>query len=288
MADNEGKMTFDALSSVYRTEINSTSLTNIRKDFYTAVQELIEEQSKECDRLAQENPDSIVYDGANQRKKNMLMNLRKIVEKRMDKIAGMAMRGAMGANNVIDNLTPEEKEYYNSVLEASKVFWKLSEKKRKVMISPDITKVDGPVVEKVPEPVVQNEPIIEKRPVSDDIPLSEIPMDDSPEELLPKEEVVDDELEEEPVPVEVPLPEPIAEIVQEPVEEPPAAPENVPNPLEGISDEENVIIRILEDLPPFSGLEWDYVLKKEDIVRMPAVLAKALINRGMARLVPTA
>ena len=288
MADNEGKMTFDALSSVYRTEINSTSLTNIRKDFYTAVQELIEEQSKECDRLAQENPDSIVYDGANQRKKNMLMNLRKIVEKRMDKIAGMAMRGAMGVNNVIDNLTPEEKEYYYSVLEASKVFWKLSEKKRKVMISPDITKVDEPVVEKKPEPIIQNEPAIEKRPVSDDIPLSEIPMDDSPEELLPKEEVVDDELEEEPVPVEVPLPEPIAEIVQEPVEETRAAPENVPNPLEGISDEENVVIRILEDLPPFSGLEWDYVLKKEDIVRMPAVLAKALINRGMARLVPTA
>ena len=28
-----------------------------------------------------------------------------------------------------------------------------------------------------------------------------------------------------------------------------------------------------------------YVLKKEDIVTMPAVLAKALINRGMARLV---
>ena len=213
------------------------------------------------------------------------MNLRKIVEKRMDKIAGMAMRGAMGANNVIDSLTPEEKEYYNAVLEASKVFWKLSEKKKRVLVSPDITKVAEPA------PVKIAEPVIEKRPVSDDIPLSEIPMDDSPEEIPPKEEITEDEEfdDQEIIPEETVQPEPVTEEMPAPAETvPETVPEKTVNPLEGISDEENIIIRILEDLPPFSGLEWDYVLRKEDIVRMPAVLAKVLINRGMARLVPTA
>ncbi len=285
MADDKELMKFDELSSIYRTEISSTSLSTIRKDFYTAVQELIEDQSKKCDILAQENPDSIVYEGAIQRKKNILMNLRKIVEKRMDKIAGMAMRGAMGANNVIDSLTPEEKEYYNAVLEASKVFWKLSEKKRKILVSPDITKVAEPA------PAKAAEPVIEKKPVSDDIPLSEIPMDDSPEELPPQEEIAEEEEfdDQEIIPEETVQPEPAAADVPAPAETvPEAVPEKTSNPLEGIPDEENIIIRILEDLPPFSGLEWDYVLRKEDIVRMPAVLAKVLINRGMARLVPTA
>ena len=296
MAGKDGDMTFDELSSIYRSEISSTSLSTIRKDFYTAVQALIEEKSKECDKLAAENPDSFVYEGALQRKKNILVNLRKIVEKRMDKIAGMAMRGAMGAKNVIDNLTPEEKDYYNSILESSKEFWKLSEAKRKIMVSPDITKIAEPVKE--PEPVVEKtEPVVKKTPVDDDIPLSEMMINDTPDEPEPIDDgSMDDEFEDQSVPIvgpepdDVPVQEPeeaapetVEEVTDGPAEEP--VPVSVPNPLESIPDDANIIIRILEDLPPFSGPEWDYVLKKEDIVTMPAVLAKALINRGMARLV---
>ena len=132
MADKEGPLTFDALSTVYRMEKNSSMLSVIRKDFYTAAQELIAAQSSECDRLAMENPDSIVYEGATQRKKQILVTLRSVVEYRMSKIASMATRGAMGADNVIDSLTSEEKEYYEKVLEASKEFWKLSKRKKYV------------------------------------------------------------------------------------------------------------------------------------------------------------
>ena len=49
-------------------------------------------------------------------------------------------------------------------------------------------------------------------------------------------------------------------------------------------DEELIVIRILEDLPPIAGPEFDYDLKKEDVVRMPAALANTLIKHEKAVL----
>ena len=303
MADDNGPLTFDALSEMYRVQRNSPTLSPIRRDFYTAAQELLAAQSKECDRLLRENPTSIMYDGAVAKKRKISTTLKDIVEMRMKRIADMAARGAMGANNVIDNLTPEEKVYYNSVLEASKVFWTVAEVKKKTMVSQDITEIAAPApVEEKPavkaEPVAEKPvevppaPVVEeKKAVLEDVPLSEIPMDDSPEEMpAPVEEVIEDEesgeiigpaevVEE--VPVEVP-----EEIPEDIPAEQPAEPE--PVAAEVKEEDGNVTIRILEDLPPFSGPEYNYNLKKEDIVRMPAIMANALINRGVARIVPTA
>ena len=98
----------------------------------------------------------------------------------------------------------------------------------------------------------------------------------------PAEEIIEDEDESVPAPIPEEVPEPVIETAPEPV----IAPEPVQAP--EIDDDAEVVIRILEDLQPFSGPEVDYDLKKEDIVRMPGVMAKALINRGKARIVPTA
>ena len=292
MAGENDSLTYDELSEVYRMEKSKSTLYSIRKDFYQAAQVLIADITKECDRLAMENPDSFMYEGLSQKKRNLLSSLKKIVEIRMGKIAGMAMRGAMGANNVLDDLTPEEKEYYNRVLESSKEFWKLSERKRKTIIKQDITEIVQPApVKEEPKPVAE-----EKAKEINDIPLSEIPVDDSPEEMpVQAEEMVDDDIEEsvpEPAPESVTGPaevsaEETAPVEEEPVQEHVPAVEE-PKPVPEISEEGNVTIRILEDLPPFSGIDVDYDLKKEDVVRMPAVLAKALISRGVARLISTA
>ena len=271
MAGNDGAMTIDDLSAAYRTEKSSTQLTAIRKDFYTAAQQLIDSLSKECFRLMSENPDSVMYEGMVQKRRKAQENLKNVVWIRMDKISGMAVRGARGSVNVIDHLTNEEKEYYNRVLEDSKEFWKIHEGKKKNLVTQDITEVKEPVKEQVP--------------VVEDIPLSEIPVDDAPEEIVsPVVEIVDDE---ETIPE--PIPEEPAE-EQIPEEIPEEVPVSVPEapPQEDIGEEGDVVIRILEDLPPFSGPEVDYYLKKEDIVRMPAILARILINQGKARLVPTA
>lgn len=265
MAENDGAMTNEDLSAAYRTESNSTQLTALRKDFYVAAQQLIDSLSKECFRLMSESPDSVMYEGMVQKKKKAQENFKNVVRIRMDKISGMAVRGARGSSNVIDHLTSEEKEYYNKVLEASKEFWRIHEGKKRNLVTQDITEVERPK-----EPVVV-----------EDVPLSEIPVDDVPEDMgSPAEEIIDDE--------EIPIPEPVPEPVEETVPE--EIPEEVPEeePQKDVGEEGDVVIRILEDLPPFSGPEVDYYLKKEDIVRMPAILARILINQGKARLVPTA
>lgn len=51
---------------------------------------------------------------------------------------------------------------------------------------------------------------------------------------------------------------------------------------ESVLDEDYLIVRILEDIPPFAGPERDYELSKEDVVILPALIARALISRGKA------
>lgn len=46
-----------------------------------------------------------------------------------------------------------------------------------------------------------------------------------------------------------------------------------------------VVVHVLEDIPPFAGLDASYRLRKEDIVTLPRGIAKVLIDRGKARLV---
>lgn len=51
---------------------------------------------------------------------------------------------------------------------------------------------------------------------------------------------------------------------------------------------DHVLVHVLEDLPPFAGIDTTYRLKKEDIVTLPKTIAQVLVDRGKARLVQTA
>lgn len=48
---------------------------------------------------------------------------------------------------------------------------------------------------------------------------------------------------------------------------------------------DHVLVHVLEDLPPFAGLDTTYHLKKEDVVTLPKTIAEILVSRGKARLV---
>ncbi len=62
----------------------------------------------------------------------------------------------------------------------------------------------------------------------------------------------------------------------------PAAP--TPHPTSG-----SVLVRILEDMPPFAGVDRTYRLSKEDVVSLPPQIAKVLLDRGKAaRIEPSA
>lgn len=54
-------------------------------------------------------------------------------------------------------------------------------------------------------------------------------------------------------------------------------------PVEAPIVSDSVVIRILEDVPPFAGVDGNYDLKKEDVASLPKNVAKALIKQGVAQ-----
>ncbi len=274
-----GPMTFDELSELYRVEMKSASLTQPRKDLFRAMANLLLTLRKEYDRQMSLDPDSVMTEGAEQRRKKAERLCKDIMVLRTRKIASMAIRGAEGARNVLDCLTDEEHEYYDRVLELTK--GQLSEIDRlrgKRTVVP--TRIDEPPVEETPVEIEPEPEPVPEEPVP--TPVAEIP----PAEEPPMEEMFDEAFDEpfdqqdDAIEPEPPMEEPIPE---EPMHETPIVHEEPP----ATADAENpeltpVLIRILEDLPEFAGPDRDYSLTKEDVVTLPKVLADVLINTEKA------
>ncbi|MFA6679932.1 MAG: hypothetical protein WCR96_05520, partial [Candidatus Methanomethylophilaceae archaeon] len=261
MVAEKDQMAFETLTSIYRVEKGANTLSNVRKDLYSAMTELLEEQTKECDRLASTNPESIMYDGASERKKKISQFMKRIIELRMDKISALALRGAMGAVNTVESLTAEEKEYYNAILDASKKHWSLIDKKRKNTYIPDIAPEPiRTIVKTAPEVVIPR--TLNEMPVIEDVP-EDIQEQEIIEDIQMPEEMSAEISSAMDFPAETSIRSPAETHVETQIKNMAPEPEN----------EETVILRVLENLPAFSGPDRDYDLKKEDIVRLPAVMA---------------
>jgi len=52
--------------------------------------------------------------------------------------------------------------------------------------------------------------------------------------------------------------------------------------------DELVLVRVLEDVPTFAGVDKDYKLRKEDIVSIPKNIANTLVTHGKVKLVGSA
>ncbi len=52
-----------------------------------------------------------------------------------------------------------------------------------------------------------------------------------------------------------------------------------------VESDELVLVRVLEDVPTFSGVDKDYRLKKEDIISLPKTIANTLISHGKAIMI---
>jgi len=50
-------------------------------------------------------------------------------------------------------------------------------------------------------------------------------------------------------------------------------------------EDELVMVRVLEDMPAFAGVDRDYKLKKEDIVSLPSSIAKTLVSHGKIKVI---
>lgn len=49
--------------------------------------------------------------------------------------------------------------------------------------------------------------------------------------------------------------------------------------------EELVLVRVLEDVPTFAGVDKEYKLRKEDIISLPKVIASTLVSHGKATVI---
>lgn len=250
-------LSFEDLGTVYRMEKKSPTLSPVRKDLYPATAALIVFLRTEYEKFLSEDPDSIICEGANQRRKKAISLSNEIIEMRMGKIASLALLGARGGHNLLEHLTPEEREYYDNILEISR---------RHVTI---MNRLSGK--RKFETPDIDREPIIDRK---------EKPLPDVPE---PKNIIADEKI-------------PDVESAEEAIEE-----ESVKEVSEGSSyidaekdhaveseetpEEEMAVVRILEDLPRFSGPDRNYELFAEDIVRMPKIMAMVLVNREKAFLI---
>lgn len=268
MADSENMMTIEDLAEIYRVEKKSGSLMTLRPDFYKATALLLKAQRSEYDNELSKDPDSIRCEGANSRRKKGKQLSGEIIEMRMGKICKMALRGAMGADNILDSLTQEEKDYYERILRASKEHKAIMNRLSGSMTyrTPDITSPQPAM----PVPAVQeasDEPAYPE--------IAEIPMD-----TVPDDGIVDFEHDPDMDVPEIETQIPDDELDSMAPDEPPVKAGPVETPR---SDQSLVLVRILEDIPTFSGPLREYTLYKEDVVRLPEMLAQVLLNRNLAQ-----
>lgn len=289
-------MSFDDLSELYRVEMRSNALTQVRKDLFKSLADLMSKLRADYDKQMAIDSESVMCEGANQRRKKAERICKDILLIRNQKICQMAIRGAAGANNDLDFLTDEERELYYAVLDASRRNMTEIDRLRGRKTTID-TRLDDI---RPPTPPVQRKPIEEERPPAppeifeepiDDFPTEDMfddpadmpdPEQDEPSpEILARMQKKDEEMPEsiEDVSVSEPLPEDVPESVE--------VPEKPLEPIGKATDKdlEPVLVRILEDLPTFAGATRDYSLVKEDLILLPRALAEALINSEKATLI---
>mgnify|MGYP006267104085 CR=1 FL=1 len=81
------------------------------------------------------------------------------------------------------------------------------------------------------------------------------------------------------------LPSPAAAEKKEPAGMKVLSSEETRRPKVAPSLKDHVVVHVLEDLPPFAGLDTTYHLKREDVVTLPKTIAEILVSRGKARIV---
>jgi len=109
------EFTFETLTEVYRREQRNKTISEVRKDFYPAMRECLENLKRESER-------EFAIDQFSTKAKlasNQLMKFQEksaqVFEFRFGKLMDMALRAAQGAKLETTRLTVEEKEVYDKV-----------------------------------------------------------------------------------------------------------------------------------------------------------------------------
>jgi DNA replication factor GINS len=264
-------MTVDDLSAIYRVERKSKGLSQTRRDLYPAMAALLAKTRADYEKQLLINPDSLVCEGTDHRRRKANQHSKQITEMRMEKICRMALIGAMGGQNALDSMTPEERAYYGEVVRISKEHCGMLDRMsgKKSYVIPDL---DSDAVAAPPAPKAAAERA-EKT-------LRDVPPEAFADEPDRFDEDPEDYVEMTPAAPSAPAAEPSREAGGGPPLPEPAPPDAA----ERAGACGTVVIRVLEDLPPFAGPDRDYALRKEDVLSMPREMADILVSGRKAVL----
>ena len=283
MAPPLEELSYEEVMKVYRLESKSASLTEVRRDFYAEVKGLVE-------KLKRDHEKELAADPYSTKARNLMSQINKITEKAMqifdfraEKVLLTAIRGASGARVDTSRMVEEERHLFENVLQQVKA------RREGVLVSgmakdpgfQKMSQVDVPP----PAPMVENNAAAMSAVVEE---AKSLQVTSQRIEEVPEKESAS---KKPSVPIKEEKREPRSASIQQTMdpdakaagtEKSRIAPPDtaVPTQLKGGSGD--LILRVLEDIPPFQGPGGTLKLGKEDIVTLPAAIGKALVKKGKA------
>ena len=252
MSPPADEFTFETLTEVYRREQRNKTISEVRRDFYPAMRDCLENLKRESER-------EFAIDQFSTRAKlasNQLMKFQEktaqVFEFRFGKLMDMALRAAQGAKLETTRLTIEEQEVYDKV-------YSLLKDCRAVVLDgnrPRIAEAEEPSLVPTAAPEMVVEALREESAVTTPVTATQPAEDIRTVPSMPAAPVEQPAVAEEATAVE-------------------AVVETIPAP-------DHMVLRIVEDIPAFAGPGRTYRLQKEDLVSLPQAIARALIVRKKA------
>lgn len=261
-------LTYVDISEVCRNEQRLKNLVGVRVDFYPAIRECKERLKSDYEKEYSIDPFSTKTKLASKALTEFIDLVEMTFEARMKKILAMALRASEGNKIDTSKLTHEEKEIFDTVFNlmkdrhASLIEGKAGRapeaEPTQMLSKPTLSiveaKGEAPVVPAPPtilqpQPVAASTTVIEAQPRSPPAVVKPTPAIQKAPDVPPA--------------------------VVAPAANPPVAAEKAAAP--GF-----MVLRILEDIPPFAASDRNYALKKEDLVSLPQGIAKTLIARKKA------
>jgi len=251
-------LTFEDVTNVWREEKKSKVLTAIRKDFFAKLKEVVQDLKRQHEREVAADAYSPKARLLSQQINKLTEKAQQIFEFRTEKILLMALRSSASSRTDLSRMTEEEKALFDAVLSHTKGSRASLLESAKPMPL-EFEKLKMP--ECAPEPAMTEAFVAP--PKSEDIaevqttlkPTATKTTGDARFEMFA------------PGPADLPKEETIEET--RPAEQ--AAPPQA-----------CIIVRVLEDVPPFAGPKCTYKLLREDVVTLPAPIGKALVAKGKA------
>jgi len=255
-------LTYEEVTEIYRKEQKTKNVTEIRKDFYPALRDVLIRLWKESEKVMVTDKFSTKAGLLDNQMKKISEKALQIFDFRAEKIMLTALRAAGGTKVETDRLTEEEKMLFE------KVFASVKEQRGSVLETERVTVVKA-MIPSQPEP---------ERSIESSLEGATTSMIRRPEvKSEPSGEMIKS-------PKDVGFPEGIEEIEETAGK---TKAQEVGKQVQK-SVEEYLMLRILEDIPSFAGPDRNYKLSREDIVTLPMSIATTLINKGKAvQLVPS-